>query len=123
MADSCYACVEGRLMAVVALYVCATVQGRSGGTWPLCGSVQKCVRAAGGGAPNADAAAASWKEITRSTIYLCPRARLGCLVRPVGRGLAGMSPATPTLGRSKPERTVGHPNFWRKQALIRSPQI
>ena len=44
-------------------------------------------------------------------------------LRPVGRGVAGMARATPTFGRSKPKSTVGHPNFWRTEAINGPPQL
>ena len=40
--------------------------------------------------------------------------RLVTVYRPVGRGMAQ---ATPTFVKSKPESTVGHLNFWRKEAF------
>ena len=43
--------------------------------------------------------------------------------RPVGRVVVGMAQATPTFGRSQPQCTVGHPNFWRKEALNGPPQL
>ena len=46
--------------------------------------------------------------------------RLVTVYRPVGRGMAQ---ATPTFVKSKPESTVGHLNFWRKEAFNGPPQL
>ena len=56
-------------------------------------------------------------ENQKLEIVLEPLNSLCIKFRPVGRGVAGMARATPTFGRSKSKSTVGHPNFWRKEAL------